>query len=147
MSVENGTYFALSTGMMSITCCNCGMVFGVPSRWYQQRREDKAWWYCPQGHSQHFVSKSEAEKLRDELAAQKRRTEYFEADAHQARESAEAAKRQARAARGVVTRVKNRVGRGVCPCCNRFFESLHRHIQTKHPEYVHGEATAAPTAE
>lgn len=41
--------------------------------------------------------------------------------------------RQLSAARGQVTRIKNRVGNGVCPCCNRSFGNLHRHMQTKHP--------------
>lgn len=38
--------------------------------------------------------------------------------------------------RGVVTKTKNRIGKGVCPCCNRTFVELARHIATKHPDYA-----------
>lgn len=31
--------------------------------------------------------------------------------------------------------IKKRVGNGVCPCCNRTFENLSRHMSCKHPEY------------
>ena len=29
-----------------------------------------------------------------------------------------------------------RVGHGVCPCCNRTFGDLYRHMSTKHPGYA-----------
>lgn len=32
--------------------------------------------------------------------------------------------------------LRNRAAAGVCPCCNRTFEQLGRHMTTKHPEYV-----------
>lgn len=41
-----------------------------------------------------------------------------------------------RALKGVVTRTKKRVGNGVCPCCNRTFQQLARHMEAKHPEYA-----------
>ncbi len=51
-------------------------------------------------------------------------------------EMREATERQLSATRGVVTRIKNRVGHGVCPCCNRTFGDLYRHMSTKHPGYA-----------
>lgn len=33
------------------------------------------------------------------------------------------------------TRIKNRVKNGVCPCCNRTFENLARHMQAKHSDF------------
>jgi len=48
-----------------------------------------------------------------------------------------------RALRGVATRRKNqlnKVKKGVCPCCDRFFENVYKHMKTKHPEHVQGEA-------
>lgn len=32
-------------------------------------------------------------------------------------------------------KVKDRVKNGVCPCCNRTFVNLQRHMHTKHPSY------------
>lgn len=44
-----------------------------------------------------------------------------------------------RATKGVLTRTKNRVAKGACPCCNRYFRDVHSHITSQHPEYS-GEA-------
>lgn len=32
--------------------------------------------------------------------------------------------------------IKKRVQGGACPCCNRHFVQLERHMATKHPEIV-----------
>lgn len=34
------------------------------------------------------------------------------------------------------TRTKNRIAKGVCPCCSRTFLDLQRHMQTKHPDFT-----------
>lgn len=44
-------------------------------------------------------------------------------------------KRKCSAIKGVATRIKRRVSAGVCPCCNRTFQCLARHMATKHPDY------------
>lgn len=44
--------------------------------------------------------------------------------------------RSRNAYKGQVTKVKNRVSKGVCPCCNRYFKNLHRHMENKHPDYA-----------
>lgn len=31
--------------------------------------------------------------------------------------------------------MKNRVANGVCPCCNRHFENLERHMKGQHPDF------------
>ena len=46
------------------------------------------------------------------------------------------------AQKGVTTRLKNRVQKGVCPCCNRYFAQLQRHMTTQHPNFA---ATAEET--
>ena len=38
------------------------------------------------------------------------------------------------------TRLKNRVGKGVCPCCNRSFANLKRHMASQHPEFAGDES-------
>lgn len=37
--------------------------------------------------------------------------------------------------KGVATRLKNRAAHGVCPCCNRTFQQLARHMSAKHPDF------------
>lgn len=53
--------------MTHITCCNCGIIFAVPEHWESSRREDHQNFWCPNGHQQAFLSKSETEKLRTDL--------------------------------------------------------------------------------
>jgi hypothetical protein len=48
----------------------------------------------------------------------------------------EAERRSKAAYKGQLTKVRRKVANGSCPCCNRHFENLQRHMQTKHPEYV-----------
>lgn len=38
-------------------------------------------------------------------------------------------------------KIEKRVANGVCPCCNRTFEDLARHMSTKHKDYALPPAT------
>ena len=102
-----------------------------------QRKAEGFTFYCPHGHGQVFrAGETEADKLRrarDNLKQQQARYEDWLRDANEARKSAE---RQAAAAKGQVTRLKNRASAGVCPCCNRTITQLARHMKTKHPDFV-----------
>jgi hypothetical protein len=101
-------------------CYQCGVIFAITEQQYRYflDKRDKANFYCPNGHAQHFTGQSDAEKL----AAEKAR--------HQetlARLNVAEAERE---------RLKKRIKRGVCPCCKRSFTALARHIKSKHPEYA-----------
>lgn len=129
--------FTLSLTMTPITCCHagCGLVFGVPKWWESGRREDHTWWFCPNGHRQYFSAKSDTEKLQDQLKTEKQRVQYWQAEELRERRRADMERRRAAAARGQVTKVKKRVGNGVCPCCTRTFQNLARHMASQHPDY------------
>lgn len=47
-----------------------------------------------------------------------------------------AAQRALRATKGRLTKTKKRIANGVCPCCNRHFVNLERHMTGKHPDYT-----------
>jgi hypothetical protein len=81
-------------------------------------------WYCPNGHPRVFTADSAEEKLK---RAETRETAL--------RDQLEAAAREAEQVRGVLLRDRQRFANGVCPCCNRSFENVRRHMQTKHPDY------------
>ena len=122
----------------TITCCHqgCGLTFAVPETWETKRRKDHSWWYCPNGHTQHFTGESDAEKakrLADELT---RTRAAHDQTVARWRERTDSAERRLSATRGVVTRIKNRVGSGVCPCCNRTFADLQRHMTGQHPTWT-----------
>lgn len=105
----------------SCTCSACGIVYFVPDNFRDKRRQDHKTFYCPNGHNQYFPGETEAERLTRELAAEKQRTRLA-----LARENEE------RIAREKLARKLKRVGRGVCPECNRSFANLARHMNCKH---------------
>lgn len=122
-------------------CINCSIRWGVSKLFDRQRRGDKKSFYCPNGHPQAYTE-SEADRLRKALETSKQQNAMWQDDARQQRQRAEAAERSASAQRGVVTRLKNRAAAGVCPCCNRTFVNLQRHMAGKHPTFTTEEASA-----
>ena len=122
-----------------ITCCvrDCGFTFAVPQRWVRERQADHAWWYCPNGHNQHWPQKSAEDKLRDELEAQKRNNQWQRDMRLAAERDATTQRRKAAAARGQLTKIKNRVANGICPVagCKRSFIDVIDHLRTVHPDY------------
>ena len=41
--------------------------------------------------------------------------------------------------RAHMTRLKKRVGHGVCPCCTKSFANLREHMRRQHPQFVASE--------
>lgn len=121
--MEMTTFVGLSFEI--VECCACGVKFGMPTSLDKKLRENRRDFYCPNGHKQHYVAETEAEKLRKEL----RRKEQELADQVQAKLNAQNALNKAQ-------KKLKRVSNGVCPCCNRSFVNLQRHMKTKHPEHV-----------
>lgn len=119
-------------------CPNCGMQFGVPADYDKRRQDDHQTFYCPSGHGQSYTGKSEAQKLRGLLANANRRIEWAETGLRAARDQAETSEYRRRAEKAAKTRLKNRIANGVCPCCNRSFQDLRRHMAGRHPNYTEG---------
>lgn len=105
-------------------CCNCGMMFAMPEDYRAKKVKNKTLFYCPAGHAQSYIGETFERKLENE----RRRAAAAEG-------RAERLEYRRRAAVGQVTKIKNRISRGVCPCCNRTFQDLARHMQSKHPDY------------
>jgi DNA-binding XRE family transcriptional regulator len=113
-----------------VTSCGkdgCGQIFAMSKEFYDARQRDGATWYCPSGHPRVF-RETEAQRLKAELAR-------AHTDVDRARE-AEAMQRQkvAQISRSY-QRVRTRIRNGVCPCCNRTFDNLARHMSTQHADY------------
>lgn len=121
-----------------MSVCWCGMRHAIPSELdnFQQRQHDNGekvtGIYCPLGHSYVPSGKGEAQRLREKLERERNWRAAANARADQAEASA-------RAHKGHATRAKKRAAAGMCPCCNRSFKQLTRHIASKHPDYEPGE--------
>lgn len=125
----------LNVSFETLTCPNkdCGITFAVPEHFAKSLRRSKKSFFCPQGHSQWFPGPSEEDKLRERLR-------WAEENAKRHSELREHAERSASAFKGHMNRAKAklcRVKHGVCPCCNRTFQNLKRHMASQHPEFEH----------
>ena len=124
--------------LVPITCSasGCGVTFALDADYVAARKSDHKTWYCPNGHSRYYPAKSKEEQLADELAAARRIAENERTRRRQEQEATRHAERRRAAAQGQVTKIKRRVGNGVCPCCSRSFTDLARHMASKHPDYA-----------
>ena len=114
--------------LVTVTCGECELAFGMPRFFYDARRIDRHIWFCPVGHQRCFGTKSEVQELREQLADAQARVMHANDQKHAA--LAELRKAQAKA-----KRADRRASAGVCPCCHRTFVAMARHMKTKHPDF------------
>jgi hypothetical protein len=103
---------SITTTFTIEACCTCGVQFGITDEHVRELRRSHAWFYCPNGHQQHYTAKSDAELRR------------------------EAERRAASALEEARRRLAKRTAAGVCPCCNRSFVQLARHMESQHPDHT-----------
>lgn len=116
-------------------CPTCGTHFAAESHFKLNRLDDHKAFYCPNGHAQSFVGESEATRLGKQLEREKRLREAAEDLARVRAAETEKLRRSRQQLQGKMKALKGRVKNGVCPCCNRSFVQLARHMATKHPDY------------
>jgi hypothetical protein len=128
-------YSDLSIGLYILDCANCGLVFAINTDFEDRRREDGKAFYCPNGHVQSW-SETEADRER-------KKAERLERQIANERESARALwadlkieKVKHAATKGKLTKTRKRAINGVCPCCQRSFANVQRHVASQHPEQV-----------
>ena len=122
---------------VAIECGSCFYRFGMSQKQYDVRKTDHKTWWCPAcGCQRHFTGMSAEEKLRQENARLLQRMAQKDDEIKYQREKREENYRSKVALRGVITRTKKRISGGACPCCNRTFQNLARHMTTKHKDYV-----------
>lgn len=116
--------------MTKMACGKCGIEFAVPDHFYREQLKDgpNGGWYCPNGHSRVF-GESEGDKLRRERDRLKQEAARLEDEKREAIARAERAEKTTK-------RLQKRASAGVCPCCNRTFQNMARHMKTKHPNIV-----------
>ena len=109
------------SAMIRMCCGQCGIEFDIPEPFYRERKEDGGHWYCPNGHCRVF-RESEASKLR-------RERDRLQQQLAQRDDEINTKQRQ-------IKRLEKRAAAGTCPCCQRTFNNMSRHMKTKHPEFV-----------
>jgi hypothetical protein len=127
------------TDALVVMTCWCGINHAVPQdlRDFQQRQHDngdkQTGIYCPLGHSHIKAGPGKAKRLQRDL-------ERADERARGNLRALETERRRHSATKGQLTKVKKRIGKGICPCCNRHFANVERHMATQHPD-LHDETT------
>lgn len=114
-----------------ITCASCGGAFGIEANMIRCLRKNHETFYCPKGHHNIYgesTEEKEIKRLKETLKAETGRAQWW-------KDEAESKAKQLTATRGQLTKTKNRIAKGVCPCCNRQFVNMTRHMETQHPDY------------
>lgn len=124
----------LGVSLYVTDCASCGVIFAMTTEFEKRRRHDHKTWYCPNGHSLVFNDETDEERLKRELKAAQDNTAYWRGRQADASKSLESERRSHAATKGQLTKVKKRIGNGVCPECNRHFTNVERHMMSKHTE-------------
>lgn len=123
-------------------CPDCFITFAIPQRMHEEAvrrtrasQEKTLSFCCPNGHQLSYPGLNEEQRLREQLQHERDRSGFLshQLDQTEARRVAQkAATTRARNERDkVIARIKN----GVCPCCNRSFKNVRRHMASQHPEF------------
>jgi hypothetical protein len=120
------------------SCITCGVLYAFTAEYEAERRKDGRSFYCPSGHSAHYgdgpVERAHKaiEEAKRALTAEKcARANAEAAKAHALNDLTREREERAKEAE----KTKRRHASGKCPCCQRSFASLARHIKHMHPEY------------
>lgn len=121
------------------------MAIGLSKSWVDSARalgHFRQQFWCPYCGNQQGWGQSKHEREIAVLTAERdrlaRNARWQEERKNEALAEADHFRRSRDGMKGALRKVKIRVGRGVCPCCNRSFENLRRHMESKHPEVKAG---------
>lgn len=111
-------------------CGSCGVLYMVPTLVHEHHRKEGGFAFCSNGHQWGW---REGTKARDELRLERDRLKQ---DAARLIDERNEALREAREAKSKYLKVQKRAAAGVCPCCNRTFSNVQRHMKSKHPNVI-----------
>lgn len=123
------TEFTTKGEMVIESCIECNVKFAITKEMYNVRQNDGQSFFCPNGHSQYYTRKKTLEKEMEALKLS------MQSDIAYWRDRARGEEKEVIKYKKNLTRIKNRVKNGVCPCCNRTFVNLNEHMKTKHPKF------------
>lgn len=128
----------VSTELTSISCPACGGQYAISIAY-----RDEAWrrggfkqtWACPYCKVERGFGESEADRLKIQISALESAKNEAETRRVLAQQESEHFRKSRDILKGMLTKERKRVGNGVCPCCNRSFSNLQRHMVSKHPDH------------
>ena len=128
----------VSTQLTAQTCPDCGGVYAIAQEYKDEARKKggfKQCWTCPYCKTVRGFGEGEADRLRAQIAELERSRKWEEQQRLNAEREANHFRKSRDGIKGALAKERKRVGNGVCPCCNRTFVNLQRHMVTKHPKH------------
>jgi len=131
-----------------MTCPHCGGLYAIAQDFLDEALKlggFRQCWTCPYCKESRGYGEGRIQQLERELAEKARIVQNREQALLSARQRTEDALREAdhfRKSRdgmkGVLMKVKTRIAKSTCPCCNRHFpnDKLASHLATKHPDFT-----------
>lgn len=130
--------------LQETNCPSCFIAYAVPEGFLDERIKSGKAFYCPNGHRLTYGD-GEADRLRRERDRLAQQVAQRDDEIKRQREFREAAERREAAQKANVTKLKKRASGGVCPCCNRTFLALQKHMAQKHPNFACDDASNVVT--
>lgn len=131
-----------------LKCYRCNEDFGLTDEVEAALRRSCASFHCPWGHSQAFrLGECNEDKLRRERDSLKQQAARLHDRIREEGARADRERNRANGYKGHATRISKRAKAGVCPCCNRTFQQLARHMATQHPQFTPLEIAEVPQGE
>lgn len=122
-------HYSTSLDMYTVDCCSCKGVYAITNYAQEKYRRTNESFWCPYcGRTQAYLEEHVEKKLDRQLQQERQRHDQTRADR-------DAIDRSRSAIAGALTKKKKQLDRtknGVCPCCNRYFDNLKRHMSSKH---------------
>lgn len=127
------TTFSESVTMSSVTCGSCAGVFALNKIFLEHARSNRGNYTCPYCKTGWSWSESEADRLRSQIETKERELRESKCETLRQQHLLEAEQKL----KSKLERKLRRVGKGVCPDCQRSFSNLARHMATKHANERH----------
>jgi hypothetical protein len=124
----------LDTALQEKHCPTCFVHYAAPKAMFDKKQTDGGHWFCPNGH-QIIYSESKLDKAKAEADALRRERDALRQNEAWYEDRLKTERKEARALKASLKKVHQRVGNGVCPCCNRQFVNLQRHMASKHADF------------
>lgn len=128
--------------METVLCARCGLLYALPEALIKAARakgHGEITWRCPNNSCSAmnwgYHGKSEADKERERRESAEAAAKWERDRAARLSATLDQTKASLRSQKGATTKAKRRHAAGLCPCCNRTFQQLTRHMATKHPDY------------
>lgn len=119
----------------AVTCGECHVIFGLEADFHRKVKGDGSGFWCPNGHKIYYYE-TDLKRERKAREQAERDATWLRSRLDQEKAATRDAENRARAQKAAKTRIKNRIANGVCPCCQRSFQNVARHMANQHPEFV-----------